>query len=253
MIKVEHLSLSYRQGRRQEPVRVIDDLSLEVTEGESLAIIGPSGCGKSTFLYILAGLMRPTAGTIAIAGEGVRKPRRDVALIQQDAGLLPWKTVWKNATLSLKFNGRTQKKPSLYAAYGRVRTTLSELGLDGLDNRYPSQLSGGQVKRVAIARALAAGPRVLLMDEPLVSLDAFTRERIQEMILKLWQRQRFTMIFVTHEMEEAAFLGQRIIVLTPRPAAIKEIVENPEMGRADWRESEEYYQQVRRVRLLCES
>jgi len=253
MIKVEHLSLSYRQGRRQEPIHVIDNLSLDVAEGESLAIIGPSGCGKSSFLYILAGLMRPTSGLINITGEEVRRPRRDVALAQQDAGLLPWKTVWKNATLSLKFNGRAQGKSALEAAYRRVRATLSDLGLDGLEHRYPAQLSGGQIKRVAIARALAAGPRVLLMDEPLVSLDAFTRERIQEMILKLWQRQRFTMVLVTHEMEEAAFLGQRIVVLTPRPATIKEIIENPRMGQSGWRESEDYYQQVRRVRLLCES
>ena len=139
------------------------------------------------------------------------------------------------------------------AARARVRTTLSDLGLAELEHRYPAQLSGGQGKRVAIARALAVAPRVLLMDEPLVSLDAFTRERIQEMILNLWQRQRFTMVLVTHEMEEAVFLGQRIVVLSSRPATIKAIVDNPQMGTPAWRQSEAYYQQVRRVRLLCES
>jgi NitT/TauT family transport system ATP-binding protein len=256
MIKVERLSLSYREGRKREPVRVIDDLNLGVAEGESVVIIGPSGCGKTSLLYILAGLMRPTAGTITIGDEEIRKPQRDVALVLQDAGLLPWKTVWKNASLSLKFNGQDRRigdGAAAAAARTRVRTTLSDLGLAELEHRYPAQLSGGQSKRVAIARALAIAPRVLLMDEPLVSLDAFTRERIQEMILGLWQRQRFTMVLVTHEMEEAVFLGQRIVVLSSRPATLKAIVDNPEMGGPGWRQSEAYYQQVRRVRLLCES
>lgn len=252
MIKVEQLSLVYPpRGRRQQPVQVIKALDLEVAEGESVAIIGPSGCGKTSLLLTLAGLRAATSGTIAIGGEPVRRPRREVALILQDAGLLPWKTVWKNATLSLRFEG--QRQAVNQAAYERVRSSLSDLGLKGLENHYPAQLSGGQRKRVAIARALAVAPHVLLMDEPLASLDNFTKEHIQTLILKLWQQQRFTTVLVTHDMEEAAFLGQRIIVLSAPPATVKAIVDNPAINQPNWRRSEAYYEQVRRVRLLCES
>ncbi len=252
MIKVEHLSLVYPpRVRRQEPVQVIKALDLEVAEGESVAIIGPSGCGKTSLLLTLAGLRAATSGKIVIGGEPVRRPRREVALILQDAGLLPWKTVWKNATLSLCFHDRRRSLPR--SAYEQVHRSLSDLGLQGLENRYPAQLSGGQRKRVAIARALAVAPHVLLMDEPLASLDAFTKERIQALILDLWQRQHFTMVLVTHDMEEAAFLGQRIIVLSSPPAMVKAIVDNPAINQPQWRQSEAYYEQVRRVRLLCES
>lgn len=246
MIEVDSLRLEYQltRGRR---VEAIADLSLKVERGESLAIIGPSGCGKTSLLYILAGLLKPTAGRVRIGGREVRGPRRDVALVLQDIGLLPWKSVWRNATLGLELNGGADE-----AQLRRVETILEELGLAELKDRYPAQLSGGQKKRVGIARALAVEPQLLLMDEPLVSLDALTKEGIQNSILKLWQerKERLTVVLVTHDIEEAVFLGERIVLLSQRPATIEAEIANPGMGSTDYRTSGEFYDQVRRLREL---
>jgi NitT/TauT family transport system ATP-binding protein len=246
MIEVESLHLEYELARGRR-VEAIANLSLEVGRGESLAIIGPSGCGKTSLLYILAGLLRPTSGRVQIAGEEVRGPRRDVALVLQDIGLLPWKSVWRNAILGLELNGGADE-----AQLARVETILEELGLAELKDRYPAQLSGGQKKRVGIARALAVEPQLLLMDEPLVSLDALTKEGIQNSILRLWQerKEQLTLILVTHDIEEATFLGERIVVLSPRPARIKAEIANPGMGSVDYRTSPQFYTQVRRLREL---
>lgn len=251
MIEVEALRLAYRFGRGQRSEErsqeAIAKLSLKVEQGESLAIIGPSGCGKTSLLYVLAGLRRPTAGTVRIAGEEVRGPRRDVALILQEIGLLPWKTVWKNIVLGLELNGGLDR-----AHLARVEEILKELGLAELEGRYPAQLSGGQKKRVGLARALAVDPEVLLMDEPLAFLDEQTKEEVQDSILQLWQERkgRLTMVLVTHDIEEAVFLGERIAVLTPRPARLKAALENPGMGAVEYRRSAEFYELVRRLREL---
>ncbi len=246
MIDVESLYLEYKLGRGRSII-AIAELDLGVGRGESRAIIGPSGCGKSSLLYVLAGLLRPTAGIVRIAGEEVNGPRRDVALVLQDIGLLPWKSVWRNAILGLELNGRRDR-----AQLSLAEKVLEELGLAELKDRYPAQLSGGQKKRVGIARALAVEPRLLLMDEPLVSLDAQAREGIQNSILQLWQerKERLTMVLVTHDIEEAVFLGERIVVLSQRPAKVKAELENPEMGSIDYRASSDFYAQVREIRGL---
>lgn len=371
MIHIDKLSLEYRDGRQVVPV--IENLCLEIPAGESVAILGPSGCGKTSLLYAICGLVQPTSGKVIVDGHPVERPRRDVALILQDLGLLPWKTVWKNASLSLELGGplaaptpslTTQdralvrewhrRKKSLFWGYfwlvvtgawaagqrfyldrpfsaavylvtlglwalaggfywseiqkileftpnadwstrlwgggwpqvvlflivlglsaellsrliydlltlprqirdanvliaqqvQSVKPILDELGLDSkFYDRYPHQLSGGERQRVALARALATHPKVLLMDEPLAALDAFNRERIQDLLLQLWKERGFTQVIVTHDVQEAVFLGSRIVVLTERPARVKAILENPCVGTS--RTSEAFYEKVLELR-----
>lgn len=236
MIEVRGVSLVYGNGSAAVPA--IDDVSFSVEEGEMVAVVGPSGCGKTSLLLIIDGLVRPTSGQVLIAGEEVKGVRRDVALILQDAGLLPWKTVRENAELALRIQKRRESADGILAA----------LGLRGFEGRFPAELSEGMRRRVGIARALALRPRVLLMDEPMANLDSLTRERIQSLLLDLWWEMRFTAILVTHDIEEAVFLGQRIIVLTPRPARIREVLENPGMGTHEYRGSPEFLARVRTLR-----
>jgi len=245
MIEVESLRLEYGLSRGRS-LEAIADLSLAVGRGESLSLLGPSGCGKTSLLLVLAGLRRPTSGMVRIGGEEVRGPRRDVALVLQEIGLLPWKTIWRNVTLGLELNGELDR-----AHLTRVEELLEELGLAELRGRYPAQLSGGQKKRVGLARALAVDPEVLLMDEPLAFLDEQTREEIQDSILHLWkERRHLTMVLATHDIEEAVFLGERIALLSPRPARLKAMVENSGMGSPEYRRSPEFYDLMRRLREL---
>ncbi|MCD6135316.1 ATP-binding cassette domain-containing protein [Candidatus Bipolaricaulota bacterium] len=226
MIDVDAVTIDYGQG--EQTVRAVEDVSFRLDKGKSLALIGPSGCGKTSLLFALSGLLQPRSGKITLDGEEVTNPRRDVALILQNAGLLPWKTVWQNANLSLLLNGDFPQQ--------NAAEVLAHLGLDNVMKRFPAELSEGMKRRVGIARALSTSPSVLLMDEPLASLDTLTREKIQDLFLNLWHEHGFSMILVTHNIEEAAFLGQRIIVFTDRPARISAIVENPQMGSLDYRE-----------------
>jgi ABC-type nitrate/sulfonate/bicarbonate transport system ATPase subunit len=372
MIKLDGLRLDYRNDRQIVPV--IERIDLEIASGESIVLLGPSGCGKTSLLYMICGLASPTAGQVLLDSDPVVGPRRDVAIILQDLGLLPWKTVWKNASLALDLGGRpttleSQAPPQeiarelqkrkksvwlgylllvltgLWAAgqrfylerpfsaaiylfalalwtinagfYGseiqkalalrpqapwdellwgdwrrwgllptlvpltigllarwfydlftmprqiaqanelieqqilQVKPLLDKLGLQGLYDRYPLHLSGGERQRVALARALSIHPKALLMDEPLASLDAFTRERIQELLLQLWQERKFTQIIVTHDLQEAVFLGERIIILTDKPAKIKAIIANTCVGSS--RTSPEFYDKVREVRQALEA
>lgn len=245
MIEVDGLTLTYPDGSSARETQVIDGIDLHIEVGESLAIIGPSGCGKSSLLYILAGLMRPTAGQVTIAEEPVTRPRPDVALILQDTGLLPWKTVWQNAIFGLTLKGSTSLR--------QIKRALRELGLEGMEHRYPSQLSGGEKKRVGLARALAQNARVLLMDEPLAALDTLTKEHTQNVILSLWKKHEFTLVLVTHDIEEAVFLGQRIVALSQRPASIVDEISNSAVGEEAYRQSSEFFKKVRQVRALLKS
>ncbi len=242
MIEIRDVVIEY--GRGTWAVLAVDGISLQVEPGESLALIGPSGCGKTTLLFAVAGLIRPREGEIEIAGETVSGPRREIALILQNAGLLPWKTVWQNANLSLLLG---KEYPEKTAA-----SVLEELGLAGARGRFPVELSEGMKRRVGVARALSTSPSVMLMDEPLASLDTLTKERIQDLFLQLWLQRRFSLLLVTHDIEEAAFLGQRIAVLTERPARIKRFVENPGVGDIRYRESEEFTAVVCELREALE-
>ncbi len=242
MISVRDVIVEY--GRGTKAVRAVEDVSLDIDRGESLALIGPSGCGKTSLLFAMAGLHQTASGTIGIGGLPVNGPRKEIALILQNAGLLPWKTVLQNANLSLLLNKEYPEKTA--------DAVLEDLGLGDVKNRFPSELSEGMKRRVGVARALSTSPSVMLMDEPLASLDTLTKERIQDLFLELWKQHQFTLVLVTHDIEEAAFLGQRIVVLTECPAHIKTVVDNPDMGNLAYRGTESFLNIVGQLREALE-
>ncbi|MBS3736815.1 MAG: ATP-binding cassette domain-containing protein [Candidatus Bipolaricaulota bacterium] len=233
MIEITDLSVEYESGGDNE--KVINGLNLSLNRGDSLGVIGPNGCGKTTLLHTIAGLHENYSGLIR-----VNTTKDKIALILQDIGLLPWKTIWKNATLGLDLGRQGDEE--------RVEDLLHELDLYSYRDSYPAQLSGGQKRKLGLARALAVDPEILLMDEPFVSLDEFTRESLQDKVLKLWQDRNLTLTLVTHDMEEVAFLGRNIAVLSQVPASVKTWVENQKMGTEGFRRSEEFYRVVRKTR-----
>jgi NitT/TauT family transport system ATP-binding protein len=226
---------------------VLDHLSFRLFPQETLSVIGPSGCGKTTLLYIMAGLEAATTGSVMLGGRDARVARGRTAFILQHFGLFPWKTVLENVALGLSLQRRQKADIS-----DVVRSSLCELGLSDLEDRYPAQLSGGQKQRVAIARALSTSPDILLMDEPFSSLDALTRERLQNTLLKMWRRRRLTYIIVTHSVEEAVFLGRTILVLSDRPTVCKAVIDNAHFGEDGLRRHEAFFDTVRRVRMAME-
>ena len=227
MIEVNNLQVSYGN------VRALEGISLKVERNATCAIIGPSGCGKTTLLYTLAGLIRPEEGTIYIGGEELSGIRRSTGIILQDYGLFPWKNVWNNVALGLQVRGETKEKIS-----ETVSNILAVLGIGHLSCKYPAELSGGEKQRVAIGRTLAMKPDLLLMDEPSSALDAITKEHIQNLILKLYKSAPLAMVIVTHSIEEAVFLGQKIIVMGK--AKIKHVQDNPYFGDEELRSRMEY-------------
>ncbi|ADG81868.1 ABC transporter ATP-binding protein [Thermincola potens] len=243
MIRLENVSLTYNQANTS--VQALQNVSLEIVTGSRLAIIGPSGCGKSSLLFLMAGLYRPTSGEIYISGQKITGPRQETALILQDYGLFPWKTVWQNACLGLEIRGVAPSEQRKIVA-----PILEQLGLGEFTHHYPTQLSGGQRQRVAIARALALQPDLLLMDEPLSSLDALTRENLQDFLLDIWQRHRFTLVLVTHSIDEAAYLGDYIAVMSDRPGRIVSLVENAGSGSKNFRQSQHFHTQCNNLRHM---
>ena len=219
-LRVEGLAKTF--GGKQ-PVTVFEDLSLDVRAGEFLSVVGPSGCGKSTLLQVVAGLIPATAGRVLLGGRDVTgEPAHMVYLFQQYAkSLLPWMTVEENVIFA--FNHRLQLGRS--QARERSREHLAMVGLEESATAYPWQLSGGMQQRVAIARALSADPKVLLMDEPFSSVDALTRMELHALIAELWERKRFTTVLVTHDVDEAIFLADRVAVLSRRPARIADLLD----------------------------
>ena len=194
---------------------VLDDVSIKVAPGEFVALLGPSGCGKSTLLRLVAGLEPPRAGTLAEDGVAITGPYPSRVVVFQDPTLFPWRTVWDNVALGLEAQGvlKTQRH--------RVDAAIDLVGLGGFQKAYPHQLSGGMAQRVALARALVNDPRILVLDEPLGKLDSLTRITMQSELVSLWQRNGFTGLLVTHDVEEALFLANRVIVFSDRPAKVK--------------------------------
>jgi len=212
-------------GRHGTELVALERIDLEIAEGEFVAVLGPSGCGKSTFLQILAGLIVPTGGEIVLSDRRVQGPPPGVVyLFQQYAkSLFPWRTVAGNVAFALRRNKAGRRAPA--NKRGLCSHYLEMVGLAGFEDHYPWQLSGGMQQRVAIARALAAEPLVLLMDEPFSAVDALTRMELQALVLDIWRRTGLTVVLVTHDVDEAVFLSQRIAVLSPRPAVISRMIE----------------------------
>jgi NitT/TauT family transport system ATP-binding protein len=198
----------------------LDDVSLDIADGTFLSLVGPSGSGKSTLLDLLGGLATPTSGEVLIDGEPVRGPGLDRGVVFQQYALFPWRTARANVEFGLE-GGRLGKRQRAE----RAREYLDLVGLSGFEDRYPHELSGGMKQRVAIARSLAYDPAVLLMDEPFAALDAQTREQLQDELLRIWRRTGKTIVFVTHGIDEAVYLGQRVAVLTSRPGRLKAVVD----------------------------
>jgi NitT/TauT family transport system ATP-binding protein len=206
----------------------LDDITLDVKSGEFLALVGPSGCGKSTLLDLLGGLEAPTSGRILLDGRPIEGPARDRGIVFQQYALFPWRTAIQNVEFGLDIAGLKSK-----ARREKALHYLDLVGLSAFANRYPHELSGGMKQRVAIARSLAYDPEVLMMDEPFAALDAQTRETLQGELLRIWRRTGKTIVFITHGIDEAVVLGQRVAIMTSRPGRIKQIIEVPEVLRSE--------------------
>ena len=216
LLSVAHVSLEYRTS--QSVVRATHDVSFDVYGGDRFVLLGPSGCGKSTLLKAVAGFIEPSAGSISLDGNVIHGPGPDrIVVFQEFDQLPPWKTVVQNIAFPL----RVAKKLSRAEARERALHYLDKVGLAKFADAYPHTLSGGMKQRVAIARALAMQPRVLLMDEPFAALDALTRRKMQEELLRLWDDANFTLLFVTHSIEEALIVGNRILLLSPHPGRVR--------------------------------
>jgi NitT/TauT family transport system ATP-binding protein len=213
-VTVANFSLSY--GTVEGPVEAVSNTSIHVEPGEFVSIIGPSGCGKSTLLNAVAGFLKPTSGKVAVDGDPVEGPSADRGMVFQQYSLFPWKTVRENVEFGLKMKGISSSKRETSA-----RTLLGLAGLLAFENQYPENLSGGMKQRVGIIRALATGPKVLLLDEPFGSLDAQTRIIMQQILTNIWQRLKTSVLFVTHDIDEAIFLSDRVYCMTARPGRVK--------------------------------
>lgn len=221
-IVFRNTSKSFEVRSSKERLTALDDVSFAVTGKEFVCLLGPSGCGKSTLLKMAAGLEFADSGAVTADEAPIKKPSPDRAMVFQDYALFPWLSVEENIAFGLEVNGVERN-----TARERVERFISLVGLKGFEKAHPYQLSGGMKQRVGIARVLAMSPKVLLMDEPFGALDAFTRMEMQEELMNLWQTDPFTTVFVTHDVEEAVYLADRIVVMTSRPGRIKTIVPVP--------------------------
>lgn len=199
-----------------EHVVALNELTMHIEAGEFVTVLGPSGCGKSTLMNCIAGFLDPTSGAVYVDGTEVSGPGADRGLVFQENRLLPWKTIEQNVNLGPKMRGQIED--------GRAKQLLEDMGLDGFEDAYPADLSGGMQQRAEIARLLANNPSIMLMDEPFSALDALTKEILQEMLLDIWTEENRTVIFITHDVEEAIFLADKILVMTAAPGEVKELI-----------------------------
>ena len=247
MVRVDSLTFAYPQH-----ARLFQSFDWQIERGQRWAVLGPSGCGKTSLLYLLAGLLKPTGGEIFIENEPVRRPRPRSGLILQDYGLLPWATIKQNVELGLRvrnfYGPDGRHTPQDYRTGQDVTPWLERLGISDLADKYPTQVSGGQRQRAAIARTLILQPDLLLMDEPYSSLDTVTREDLQSLTLKLCTEQKLTLILVTHSIEEAAAIGNRILLLNMPPNHKPCIFENPNSGSVEYRQSSDYRELCKTLR-----
>jgi len=253
MIEATGLTFVYGEGPP-----VFRDFSWRAQMGDAWAVIGPSGCGKSTLLYLIAGLRQPNDGRLVVEGQPVLRPRASVGLVLQDYGLLPWATVWENIALPMRMGqfyrhkGGSPETPRPYPrpdiSSEQVEHWLKRLGIADLRDKYPSQISGGQRQRTAIARSLLQQPNLLLLDEPFSSLDALTREDLQQLTVELRAETGLTTVVVTHIIEEAVFLGQHILVLGRPPNVAAHVIKNPEACDIEYRSRTTYWERCAELR-----
>jgi len=217
-IQARDISLTFKPKNR-DSVTALKELTLDVAKGEFVSLVGPSGCGKSTFLNVLLGLLKPDGGEIRLNGKQITGPGQERAMVFQEFGLLPWRTVLANVELGLELKG-----VQALVRRERAMELIKMAGLAGFASHYPHELSGGMKQRVGLARALVTDPEVLLMDEPFAALDAQTRDLMQMELLQIWDRTKKTVVFVTHSIEEAAYLSDRVIVISARPGRAKDVM-----------------------------
>jgi len=220
-IEIKNLDFSY-SGKQEDEIKVIDDLSLSVYDQEFLSIVGASGCGKSTLLNIIAGLLPPGGGTIILNDERITGPGPDRTMVFQDDAVFPWYTVRKNIEYGIKISMSDKQQRNK-----EIEHTLDLVGLTDNDDMYPRQLSGGMRKRVDVARAIITKPEVLLMDEPFAALDVMTKQKLQDQFLKIWNETKMTVVFVTHDLEEALYMADRVVVMSNYPGRISRVVDVP--------------------------
>jgi NitT/TauT family transport system ATP-binding protein len=245
LIKFENVSKFFGDGKKR--VHVVDNVSFAARHGEFISILGPSGCGKSTMMMLTSGLIPVSSGTIEIDGMLVRRPYTDLGIVFQQDLLMDWRRVLPNILVQPEFRGLRVKD---YEA--RARELLALVGLAGCEEKYPFELSGGMRQRVAICRALVHNPNLLLMDEPFGALDALTRDQLNLDLQRLWYESRKTVLFVTHSIPEAVFLGDRVLVMAPSPTKIREAIEIdlPRPRSLEIREAPEFSAYVRRITQL---
>jgi NitT/TauT family transport system ATP-binding protein len=222
-LEIERLTKRYWLERDKREVLALDDVSVAVEDGEFVAIVGPSGCGKTTLLNIVAGLLPYEEGAVRIDGTKVAAPGVDRAVVFQHSSLLPWRSILGN----VRYGMEMQKRFDEATISQRAEQFLKMVGLTGFERHYPRELSGGMQQRVNLARALAADPKVLLMDEPFAALDAQTREFMQAELLKIWSQARKTVLFITHQINEAVYLADRVVVMSARPGQVKDVFKIP--------------------------
>lgn len=244
-VSVEHLEMEFvARGRRQ---KVLADIDLKIAPGEFFVIVGPSGCGKTTLLRILQGLVRPTAGRAVIGEREIVGPGTDRGFVFQSDALYPWRTVTRNVVFGLELQGVAKRD-----AAARAQAMIDLVGLRGFESYYPHELSGGMRQRVNLARALAIAPAILLMDEPFAALDALTRDTMQQELLRIAATAGTTVVFITHQIDEAILLGDRVAVFSPRPGRLKEIIpiELKRPREADVKQSAAFQAYVSRIAHL---
>ena len=250
-VQCEHVSVRFMGARRA--VTALEQVSLTVPQGSLLTVLGPSGCGKSTLLRVIADIIPPHTGAVQVLGGSARAARqaRQIGFVFQDAALLPWRSAIDNVRLPLQVGGQRR----LPAGAPGPQELLALVGLAGWERALPHELSGGMRQRVAIARALLGGPRILLMDEPFGALDEITRDRLNEELLRIWQDTATTIVFVTHSIYEAAFLGQQVLVLAARPGRVRALVPIalPAPRRLAVRETPEFMRQAAHLRAVLET
>jgi NitT/TauT family transport system ATP-binding protein len=246
VVDVQEVSVVY--PAKEQSVTALDRVSLSIQEGEFISLIGPSGCGKTTLLRVIADLEQITSGIVRVNGMSTRDARlaRAYGYVFQAPALFPWRTVLGNCCLPLEIHGLDKAKARAVAM-----EHLERVGLKGFEGKYPWQLSGGMQQRVSIARALGFEPKLLMMDEPFGALDEITRDRLNEQLLRLWERERRTVVFVTHSIPEAVFLSSRIVVMSPRPGRIVDVIESglPADRTLDIRDTPEFAEISHRVRM----